>query len=80
MNDVMKFLDSINRSPLPDTLKSPMIRVGVLTHRLMMDIRTTEVALKAIVNADIHHPNCVLDNCRPSCPIKLALAALKAVE
>lgn len=79
MNELVNLLKVISGSTLPDTLKTTLTRIGLLIQRQHLDISTAELALKKIQEAGIHHGQCVVDNCRPSCPIRIAAETLRII-
>lgn len=48
--------------------------------RLARNVSTADGGLHRIVDADIHHPQCLVDNCRPSCPIRIAKGTLEMMR
>ncbi len=57
----------ISLQQLMDTIKKQTI-AGMRMHK----------ALNAIVAHNVHHPECVMDRCRQSCPVRVALETLHA--
>lgn len=79
MNDIITLLKTITDSNLPNTVKTLLTRLAVMLKRHHLDLSTAIAALSRIKDSGVHHSQCLLDNCRPTCPIRVAGEALKIV-
>ncbi len=54
-------------------------KVAELIRRTTTKSLIAHHALRRITQNNTHHQQCILDNCRPACPIRIATEAMEAM-